>query len=276
MKYFFYLGFFVIAISSTFSCRSTKKISRVIATRDSTSTVSVVSSKNTADSIAGIKKILQDIRKEHIDFTTFSAKIKVDYEDSKGKQPDVNAYVRIFKDSIIWIDIRSVFLDVEALKILITKDSVFVVNKLQKEVQLRSIDYIQDLTEIPFDLKTLQDLFVGNPVFMDGNIVSYKKIDNNKVLLALTGKYFKHLLTLTADNSTLLHSKLDDVDFAHNRTADITYDAFDSKSGINFSTYRQITVAEKNRLDIRLNYKQYDFNKELSVSFVIPKNYKRT
>ena len=277
MKYLLFLSFCGIAISSVTSCRSTKKISRVIATKDSTVSMPMtnkMSAKNSADSVIGVKKALGDLQKQHIDFKTFSAKIKVDYEDSKGKQPDVNAYVRIFKDSMIWIDIRSVFLDVEALKILITKDSIFVVNKLQKEVQLRSIDYLKDLTDIPFDLKTLQDLFVGNPLFMDGNVVSYRKADN-KVLLSLAGKYFKHLLTLSADNDVLLHSKLDDLDVSQNRTADITYDAFENKKGLNFSTYRQITVSEKNRLDIRLNYKQYDFNKELSVSFSIPKNYKR-
>jgi hypothetical protein len=86
-------------------------------------------------------------------------------------------------------------------------------------------------------------------------------------------KYFKNLLTLSSDNFYLTHSKLDDVDISRSRTADLTYSDYENKSGFNFSTYREITVSEKNRLDIRLNYKQYEFNKELSVSFNIPKNY---
>ncbi|HQW83792.1 MAG TPA: DUF4292 domain-containing protein, partial [Ferruginibacter sp.] len=57
------------------------------------------------------------------------------------------------------------------------------------------------------------------------------------------------------------------------RTADLTYSSYDNKTGINFSTYREITISEKNKLDIRMNFKQYEFNKELSVSFNIPKNY---
>jgi hypothetical protein len=215
---------------------------------------------------------MDSIQHRRIDFKTFFAKIKVDYEDSKGKKPDVNAYVKIFKDSIIWINIRSVFLDKDAFRILITKDSIFVVNKLEKEVQFRSIDYLQDLTEIPFDFKTLQDFFVGNPVFLEDNtLVSYRKTDD-RVLLSTVGKFFKHLLTLSNDN-LVLHSKLDDVDVSRSRTADITYEEFENKFGFSFSTYRQVTVSEKNKLDIRLNYKQYEFNKELSVSFSIPKNY---
>ena len=62
---------------------------------------------------------------------------------------------------------------------------------------------------------------------------------------------------------------------ARNRTADITYSEYETKSGFSFSTYREITVSEKNKLDITLKFKQYEFNKELSVSFNIPKNYTR-
>ena len=73
----------------------------------------------------------------------------------------------------------------------------------------------------------------------------------------------------------MMHSKLDDVDINRSRTADLTYADYENKSGFNFSTYREITVSEKNKLDIRLNFKQYEFNKVLSVSFNIPKNYTR-
>src|SRR5207237_1212510 len=95
----------------------------------------------------------------------------------------------------------------------------------------------------------------------------------DKVLLATVGKLFKHLLTENSKDTLLLHSKLDDVDLSRNRTADITYDEYENKTGVMFSTYREITVSEKNKLDIRLNYKQYEFNKELTIVFSIPKNY---
>jgi Domain of unknown function (DUF4292) len=265
----------VAVIASATQCRTTKKISKAIAPKDTTVAV-VITKESSADSLLMIQKTLANLGKSRINYTTFTAKIKVDYEDSKGKQPDVNAYVRIIKDSLIWINIRSAFLDIDAFRILITKDSVFVVNKLNKEVQFRSIDYLQEVTEIPFDYKTVQDMIVGNPIFADtAHVVSYKKNENN-ILIALAGDVFKHLLTLDTAGTTLIHSKLDDLDVSRNRTADITYGDFETKSGQVFSTKRQITVAEKNKLDIRMNYKQYEFNKELSISFSIPKNYKRT
>jgi hypothetical protein len=263
------IGIFSITV---FSCRTTKHLNKAITAKDTVALV--IPKQSSADSMAIINQTMADLKKHYIDFKTFNAKIKVDYEDSKGKQPDVTAVVRIIKDSAIWMSLSATFLNIEVYRVLITKDSVFLLNKQAKEIQLRSLDYLQDITEIPFDFKTLQDLLIGNPIFLEDNIVSYKKTEN-RILVSTVGKYFKHLLTLSPDNALLTHSKLDDVDVARNRTADITYSDFENKTGFDFSTYREITVSEKNRLDIRLNYKQYEFNKDLSVSFNIPKNYKR-
>lgn len=240
-------------------------------TKDTTAVV--ITNRSNADSLLMLRKTYDDLLNSRIDFKTFSAKIKVDYEDSKGKQPDVNAYVRIFKDSLIWVNIRLGFLDVDLLRVLIKPDSVYVVNKREKLIQLRSMDYLQEITQIPFDFKTLQDLLVGNPVFLDSNIVSYKK-NESSVLMAVVGQYFKHLLTISLNNKLLVHSKLDDVDVNRSRTADITYGDFDYRTGTAFSTQREITVSEKTKLDIKLNYKQYDFNKDLTIPFSLPKNYK--
>ncbi len=270
-RYFLILfSFFVIATLS--NCRTTKKINKAINTKD---TVVVVPVKSNEDSILQIKKVMTSFNSHHINFKTFSAKIKAEYQDNDGKKPDVIAFVKIIKDSAIWMSLQSAFLSIEAFRLYVTPDSVILVNKLEKEVKYRSIEYLQEVTEIPFDFNTLQDLLVGNPIFVDSNVVSYKQTENH-ILVATVGKIFKHLLTLSPDDKKLLHSKLDDIDVSRNRTADITYSDFTNSPGFIFSTYREITVSEKNKLDIRLNYKQFEFNKPLSFTFNVQKNFKRT
>ena len=270
MKYINTVCVLSLLVLSVISCRTVKQINKAIAPKDTAVTI-IVDQGNT-DSLLMIKKTITNLNKNYIDFKTFNAKIKVEYQDNKGKQPDVTAIVRIIKDSAIWISLTASFLNIEIYRVLITKDSVILLNKQDREVQYRSLDYLQEVTEIPFDYKTLQDLLIGNPVFVDNNIVYYKKTDN-QILFSMVGKFFKNLLTLSSDGYLLTHSKLDDVDISRSRTADLTYADYENKVGFNFSTYREITVSEKNRLDIRLNFKQYEFNKELSVSFNIPKNY---
>jgi len=156
---------------------------------------------------------------------------------------------------------------------MITKNHITVLNKLDKQVEEHPFSFIEDIAKIPLDFKTLQDLIVGNPVYLGEKVVAYKLTENH-ILLSTVGKYFKNLLTLSSSNNSIERSKLDDLDVSLNRTADLTYADYENKSGFNFSTVREITVAEKTKVNIDLDFKQYDFNTDLSYPFSIPKNYK--
>lgn len=252
------------------SCRSTKKLQSAVNKKDT----AVQTGKPAAVDTAKLtESIMQNLRKNHIDFETFSAKIKVEYSDNRGKQPDVNAFVRMKKDSIIWISINATFLNIEAFRILINKDSMWILNKLEKNVEYHSLDYLEEVAKIPLDFNTLQNLIIGNPVFLGKTIVAFRKTEN-RILISTVDEHFKNLLTLSANDYLVERSKLDDLDVALNRTGDLTYSNYERNAGVNFPTFREITVAEKTKVDILLNFKQYDFNKSLSFPFNIPKNYR--
>ena len=123
-------------------------------------------------------------------------------------------------------------------------------------------------------MTTLQDLLIGNPVFMSDSIISFKK-NENITLLATVDDYFKNLITLSSENNLILHSKMDDVDVTRSRTAQLSYFDYQNINGIFFSSSREIDISEKSKLNVKLNYKQFEFDKEVSITFNIPKNYKR-
>ena len=255
-------------------CRPVKKvenIEQVIARKDTVQTVVINPPNIAVDSFSIIKHIVTSLYKQQLDFTTFSAKIKVDYEGKDGAN-QATAYIRMQKDSLIWLSITG-SLGIEGFRILLTKDSIKLMNKIEKTIQYSSINYLQEIAEVPLDFYGLQDVIIGNPVFLDSNIVSFKTT-GNELLILMTGTIFKHLLTLSSSDFTPLHSKLDDADFMRTRTCDITFDAYETKNNIRFSTERRITVSEKSKWDINLVFKQYDFNELETFPFTIPKNYK--
>jgi len=261
---------FVFLIGLMASCRSTKKIGTAINRRD-TATQVVVVDKSKNDSIQFIQNTFQQVRANEITYNTFTAKMNIDYRDASNKNYDVNATLRMYKDSAVWISANAI-LGIEAIRVLITKDSVKIIDKLNKTYTARRVNYLQEVTALPLNLKTVQDLIIGNPVFLDSNIVSYTRSDNAIVLLSL-GQWFKNLLTVNESDKLMQRSKLDDLDITHNRSADITYSDYDSKKGKPFSTKRRIAITEKKKLDIKLEFKQYDFNGEVSFPFSIPKNF---
>lgn len=267
----------LLIISFAVACRPTKKVQslQTAIIRKDTAQVVIIKEAPIVDSVAIVKELVHKIEKQKIDFNTFNAKIKVEYYGQEESQ-NVTAYLSIAKDSIIYIQIKG-FLGIVGLQAKITKDSVTIVSKIpdRKYVQYRTISYLQEVTEIPFSFTTLQDLLIGNPVFLDSNIVSYKELNNNQMMVLMIGNVFKNLITFEKDNLTIIHSKLDDADIQRNRTCDITLSKYVNVNNTQFATYRNISVAEKSKLDVNMDFKEYVFNETLKYAFTVPKNYKR-
>jgi hypothetical protein len=272
-KYILCLLILVVAAS----CRPTKKVQSIQTAiiKNDTAEAVIIKESPVIDSVPIVKGMINKIMQQKIDFKTFNAKIKVEYYGQEESQ-NVTAYLSMAKDSIIYIQIKG-FLGIVGLQAKITKDSVTIVSKIpdNKYVQHRTIAYLQEVTQIPFNFTTLQDLLIGNQVFVDSNIVSYRELNNNQMLVLMIGNIFKHLITFDKDNFTVTHSKLDDVDIQRNRTCDITLSKYNTVNNFQFSTYRSISVAEKSKLDLNMEFKEYSFNETLKYAFTPPKNYKR-
>lgn len=271
--------FFLVIISFlAFSCKTAKKVQgfqQAIAKKDTAQTV-IIKETPKVDSGAIVKDIMSKVVRSKINFNTFNARIKVDYEGA-GSSDNYTVHLSMKKDSVIYIKVVGYFLGIPGLGLeaKITKDSVVVVQLVKdKNVMYRSIDYIKEQTGVPFDFSTLQDIIIGNPVFVDSNVVSYKA-SATQLLVLMVGDPFKHLLTLDNVNYKVLHSKLDDVDLQRNRTCDITLSNYQPMGNYQFAAYRKISVAEKSKLDITLDFKEFSLNEPLKNAFEIPKKLKR-
>ncbi|HET9744424.1 MAG TPA: DUF4292 domain-containing protein [Chitinophagaceae bacterium] len=260
------------ALALITSCRSTRKIQSAISVKKDTVAIQPTTDPH-ADSMRFIRETYSRLLANTIEFETFSAKINTDYQGTDGKKDGVNVFVRMKKDSIIWVSVNGAF-GIEGMRLVIDADSVYILNKLDKEYQVRSISYLQEVAGLPLDLHTVQQLVIGNPVFLDSNIVAYST-DGSIVSLFNDGQWFRHLISMNNNDHVVLHSKLDDVDELRRRTCFLTYSDYKNENGINFPTNRTISVTEKTKLDIKLNFKQYAFNETLSYPFSVPKNYKR-
>lgn len=261
----------LIASICLFSCHSTRKIKSTISTLDTTQAVRVDSSL--PDSLAFINEIYQGVQQNRIDFRTFSAKIKVEYWDKDGRGPDLVIVSRIRKDSLIWLSVNATVFSYEAFRVLVTPDSVKVLNKKDKVLTFRSINYLQEVAKLPFDFYTLQDLIVGNPVYFDKNIVSFKQ-HGDQVTVLSKGDFFKNLLTVDKNTWLVQQSKLDDADILRNRTCFISYSDYETRNGLHFPLKRKISISEKTKLDVNMEFKQYNFNEDLTFPFNRPSGYK--
>ena len=148
--------FILLSIITLASCRSTKKIQTAITKKDTVESVTTPK----IDTTQLINNALLALKNNRIDYKTFSAKVDVDYRGGDDKHYDVNANLRMHKDSLIWISVNAVF-GIEAMRLLINKDSVFLLDKLNKTYLTRSIDYLQEVSGLPLTLSSLQDMLLS-------------------------------------------------------------------------------------------------------------------
>jgi len=252
-------------------CHSTKKLQTAVNKKDSL-LVKLPANDSLVNKI-NADRVLMKLNKNKIDFKTFSSKAKIQYEDRNGKQPDFNAFIRLQKDSILWVSISSTFLGIEAFRLYITPDTIVLLNKLNKTVEYHPFSYVESIAHIPLNFALLQNILVGNPVYVGDSIVSYRETGNH-ILIGTVGTFFKNLITLSLGNNHLERIKLDDIDLNQNRTAALVYDDYERTDNFDFATSREINVSEKSKVDIKILFKQYEFNNELSFPFTIPRNYK--
>jgi hypothetical protein len=282
-----YLG--IICLIGVFSggmtaCRSTKTIRKVIAapavhpdtTGDAARAAALPARDLHADSVEMIRKAVAGIRQNHIDFQSFSGHMHVHFQSEDGKDYEVNTVVHTVKDQRIWLSVFGSMgpVTIEVFRVLITPDSVKILDKMKHIARLRSVSYLQEQVHLPVDFRAVQDILMGNPVYLDTTKILYYRKETKGLSLYTIGKVFSNFLTLNPDY-TPHHSKLDDTDPMQARTCDLTYGDYDNSGPVPFSTYRKVSVQEKGKVDIEIVIKQFKFNEALSDNFSIPKNYKR-
>jgi hypothetical protein len=200
-----------------------------------------------------------------------NARIKVEYQSAKDADSFI-ANVSMIKDSQIYITIRGE-MGFIGIKAYIKKDSVVLLYPLNKtkSIERKPISYLQEVVKIPFTFSTLQDLILGNPIFMDSTSILSFKSNDNQFQVSLMGRLFKNLVILNNDNSKVLHLKLDDVDLNQHRTCDIAFNDHINVGQYQFPLKRAISIVAQQKLDIQMEVKEFTFNEPVKYTFAIPK-----
>jgi hypothetical protein len=216
---------------------------------------------------------LHELKNNKINFQTFSGKAKVQFEDRNGRQPDANAIIRMAKDSIVWISLSSTFLNIEVIRILITPDTLIIINKLEKTVETYPYKYIRDIVQLPLTFSMLQDIIIGNPIFV-GDSIKTSIISGNNILIETSDLFFQNLLTISTENHQLAKSQITESLQGNIRTATLEFNDYNTLEQRMFATFRSLKVENSSKIDCRISFREFEFNNELSFPFSIPGNYK--
>lgn len=206
-----------------------------------------------------------------IPFRTFSSKAKLEYEDMYGIQPETNVYIRMETGKLIWVSITATFLNIEAARVMVLPDSIIIVNKLEKTIESYPISYISEKIALPLSFDDIQKLIAGN-VILTRDSLSSASSSQSFIQIKSRGAGIENSIFFTIPAFLLARQFIDLRNGTQHYSADVLYEDYEKTDNFLFSTLREIMIpAEKQR--IKLTFRQYEFNKELSVPFNRPGSY---
>ncbi len=216
------------------------------------------------------RKVLKEMEARYIDFQTLSAKVKISLQNDHIRQNNITAFLRMKKDSIIWISVRPI-LGIEMARVVITPDSIKLLNNLKQTVYLKGAGAIDSILKMPMDFHLLQNLLIGNPAFIPDKI-PHLNIDSSAIFVTLANAFVSNqykwsLMDFLLQSS---HSRMKD----SNWFVEQQYSDYNETGPYQFSFGRNIDVQAKEETHIQLQFEQVNFNQQLSFPFHYNPRYK--
>ena len=212
----------------------------------------------------------------------FAARVNVESTVDKETRA-FNANLRICKDSAIWMSI-SPGLGIEVARVLIDKDSVRFINRLNSTYFKGGFDYLNKLLQVDVNFKMIQAVLLGN-VYLHYGVDKYIQDRENAELVLSTLKFRKikrenelevpQILTQEIWYSPAQQkiTKMEMQDYRPIRKFNVRYNAFETVEGISLPVKINIEASANKELKIVLDYSKIGLNKELNLPFNIPDGY---
>lgn len=219
---------------------------------------------------------LNRFKVNEIDFTYFHFKSKVEYVNAAETQ-NFTVNGRMKKDSIIWLSITP-GLGIEAVRCVILKDSVFVLDRIHNKLYTYGFDYINNSFNTKLDFYNLQALLLGNLAFQKGKDKLVKREDMGFYLLR------QNRDNLKIDNYVLINNlkieTLDILNVDNNSSLSLKYSEFAPLDSFLFANHIKTVVKfadekgiEKNTLIDIQHHKAEIVTKPLNFPFNVPKRF---
>lgn len=211
---------------------------------------------------------------EEIDFDYFLARTKVRYAEG-DKQVNGNAHIRIKKDSVIWFSV-SPSIGIEATRVMITKDTAIVINRMDKEYYVFNFDEISRYFDFRIDYDLIQSIILGNlarPIDQRTKIAK----ENQYVLIKQTSGPLDLQSYVLAENK-----KIETVLINERATSNfltLKYGEFEETGGYLFPNICQVNLTYKAKkgplvTSINLEHRKAEISdKPLKFPFNIPDKY---
>lgn len=214
----------------------------------------------------------------------FSARASIDATIDKETK-SFQANVRIRTDSAIWMSI-SPALGIEVAKVLITRDSVRFINRLNSSFFEGDYGYLKNMLQVDLNFNMIQAVLTGN-AYLHYPVDKYIRDSENGDWILSTFKKRRmrreqdlelpQILSQEIWFSPLYQkiTRMEMQDYKPVRKFSVNYLNFETIDGIKVPRSFQFTASAQKVVNVRMEYSKQTVNKVLNLPFSIPEGYER-
>jgi hypothetical protein len=231
--------------------------------------------------------IVQQTVSNNLNYTYFSAKFNSDITMPERSISSPGA-IRIKKDSIIWISLMPA-MGIEMAKVVITKDSIKILNRLEKSYMAGGFGFIKSKLNIDLTYNAIQSLLT-NELFSVTESADYNSYISSKdslgyVIQNISDEILKNNIQINADfkfqqicftpDSFKITKNFIDEPKAQ-RSIAVNYAEFIIVAGKQFPEKVNLSATnQEKQFGLSIKYSKINTEKQVSFPFTIPENYER-
>jgi hypothetical protein len=252
---------FLLVFATFFACKSTKKAIKTPIIQEATHAVS-------SDA-----ELLKKIENNAMMPDWFSSKSSIS-ASMGGNELDVDAVIQIRKDSAILFVIKK--FGFEGARVLITPDSVFLINRLEQSYDKMSLQTLAQRFNMPPQFDAIQQLLVGNPTKLDKNKAFSLTQKDSTVQISTTKDKLSVDYAFAKKDLILRQAFFEDENSAAKMTMNFEkYKATASKKEFSYQRKIDFFSPQSSNGEIEINFSDVEFNVAKTMRFQIPAHYQR-
>ena len=224
--------------------------------------------------------IIREVEDNRFEFDNIDTKFNVRLE---GNNIGLKGQLKMKNDSVIWISL-SLKLGIEVARVMITEDSVKLINRTNKTYFVESVDKFQERLPSEVTMQFLQDILVGNDILLSKNDKFKVTIDDNNYKLEsdkntfwITPKTFKvkscQLSAVSYQQSAISYQQ--STVNGQRSTVSVIYDNFQEINGNLLPTKIILNANEDFDIKLEIDYSEVKVGERLEFPFNISKKFNK-
>jgi len=193
--------------------------------------------------------------------------------DQNGQNLSANGNLIWVRDSIVWFNVKK--FGIEAMRALITKDSVFLLNRLEKTYTAKGLESLQYEYQLPAGFELIQSAILANAwMFSDVTLQS----DLEAGLHRLSGNNDQYIARYWMEEGSFLLQKESFMQKKDAKTMTIGFGQYQKlQDNSYFPTVRSFEAVdpETGAMFVQASLSDIEVNSDKSYKFEVPAHYKR-